>query len=148
MGSRYTEASDVMRFLPDKLFGFFLILTLPFLIVVGLKHNGPREFEIYGFLVMVILYPLLEEIVFRGIFQPWISFRVSGGLLGVSFANMLTSILFSISHLVYHDPIWALGTFFPSLAFGFCLERYKTLQAPIVLHCLYNAGYFITVGTQ
>ena len=135
-----------MRFLPDKLFGLFLLLSLPFLISVGLRHHATREYEIYGFLILVILYPVLEEIIFRGILQPCISSRVSGSLLGVSFSNVITSVIFSITHLIYHDPIWALGTFVPSLAFGFCLERYKTLQAPIVLHCLYNSGYFIAVG--
>jgi hypothetical protein len=36
-----------------------------------------------------------------------------------------------------------MAVFIPSVAFGLLKDRYKTLLAPIALHCYYNAGYFL-----
>jgi membrane protease YdiL (CAAX protease family) len=107
------------------------------------------------FALAAALYPVLEEIVFRGGLQPWIATaleRHSGaaGLVGADhllahhrlIANVLTSIAFAAAHLYGHPAGWALATFFPSLVFGFFRDRYGGLAAPIALHVLYNAGYF------
>ncbi|MDG1783128.1 MAG: CPBP family glutamic-type intramembrane protease, partial [Porticoccaceae bacterium] len=63
-----------------------------------------------------------------------------------SLANVLTSLLFVAVHLINHPPLWALAVFGPSLVFGYSQERYNHLVAPIILHCSYNAGYFLLLG--
>jgi membrane protease YdiL (CAAX protease family) len=95
---------------------------------------------------MAVIYPLVEEILFRGVIQPNIAEKISGSFFNLSLANIITSTIFAIAHLINHDPLWAAGTILPSLAFGFCQDRYRTLQAPIALHCYYNAGYFLIAG--
>lgn len=96
-------------------------------------------------LLLILVYPLLEEVVFRGMLQ--------GGLLqwslgkrrwvGMSLANLLTSLAFVSLHFIYHSPIWAMAVFIPSLIFGFYRERYNSIVPAIILHCWYNACYYL-----
>lgn len=95
------------------------------------------------FLLVVLVYPVLEEIVFRGGVQGFLAGRLPGNppRLGITPANLLTSLLFTGLHLIYHPPFWALGVFFPSLVFGYFRERHDRLATPIGLHVFYNAGF-------
>ena len=97
----------------------------------------------WQFLLPVLLYPVVEEIVFRGLLQELVRDTVSRLSLGpVTIANLLTSLLFAGLHFIYHAPLWAALVFFPSLVFGFFKDRTDRLVAPIILHVFYNAGYF------
>ena len=97
----------------------------------------------WQFLVPVLLYPVLEEIAFRGLLQELARDFISGRYLGpLSIANLLTSLLFTGLHFITHPPLWAALVFFPSLVFGFFKDRTQKLPAPIILHVFYNAGYF------
>ncbi len=94
------------------------------------------------FLLPALAYPVLEEIVFRGLIQELVHDYLSKAALGpVTIANLLTSILFTGLHFLYHPPLWAALVFFPSLVFGFFKERTRGLAAPISLHVFYNAGF-------
>jgi len=94
------------------------------------------------FLLPVLVYPVLEEVVFRGLVQELVHDYLSKASLGpVSHANLLTSALFTGMHFVNHAPLWAALVFFPSLVFGFFKDRTHSLTAPIVLHVFYNAGF-------
>ena len=94
------------------------------------------------FLLPVLVYPVLEEIVFRGLIQEFVHDYLSKASLGpVSVANLLTSLLFTGVHFFYHPPLWAALVFFPSLVFGFFKDRTQGLMAPIILHVFYNAGF-------
>lgn len=96
----------------------------------------------WQFLLPVLLYPVVEEIVFRGLIQELLRDTVSRKSLGpVTIANLLTSLLFTALHFIYHAPLWAALVFFPSLVFGFFKDRTHQLIAPIILHVFYNAGY-------
>ena len=73
-----------------------------------------------AFLMPALVYPVLEEIVFRGLIQDLVHEYVSSRSLGpVSVANLLTTLLFTAMHFIYHAPLWALLVFLPSLVFGF-----------------------------
>ena len=94
------------------------------------------------FLLPVLVYPVLEEIVFRGLIQELVHDYVSKAGLGpVSVANLITSFLFTGMHFINHSPLWAALVFFPSLVFGYFKERTGGLVAPILLHVFYNAGF-------
>ena len=96
----------------------------------------------WQFLLPVLLYPVIEEIVFRGLIQEQVRDYISRLSLGpVTMANLLTSLLFAGLHFIYHAPLWAALVFFPSLVFGFFKDRTDRLVAPIILHVFYNAGY-------
>jgi len=96
------------------------------------------------YLLPVLFYPVLEEIVFRGLLQELAQEYISRRMLGpISLANLLTSLAFTGLHFLNHAPLWAALVFFPSLVFGFFKDRYGTLTAPILLHGFYNAGFLL-----
>ena len=104
-------------------------------------------FDGWSLLQVVLIYPVIEEIFFRGILQPWIAQRWKQILFKISAANLITSSIFALLHLAEHIALWALATFIPSLIFGYSLERYNRLLAPIILHTTYNMGYFLIGAT-
>lgn len=95
--------------------------------------------------MLVILYPVLEEWIFRGNILPTIAAKLPAKMVypPISLANLLTSLIFVALHLFSHPPLWAASVILPSLVFGWAMERYKILAAPIILHMFYNAGYFL-----
>lgn len=92
---------------------------------------------------IALLYPALEEFVFRGGIQPALTSRAGFGtsVAGVSLANVATSGLFASMHLINQPPLWAASVFLPSLIFGWARERYGNIQACTALHITYNAGF-------
>ena len=99
----------------------------------------PLSVFIYG----VLLYPLLEEFVFRGLLHAsLLQIDVMRQRIGpLSLANAITSVLFAISHLISQSPLQAASVFLPSLAFGYVFERYGHVAPAILLHAFYNAGF-------
>ncbi len=95
-------------------------------------------------LYAIIIYPILEELAFRGFIQDTIRQKIRQNLVArLSYANILTSILFVLAHLLYQAPLWALSVFIPSLVFGYFKDRTGGVMASIVLHIFYNAGFFV-----
>ncbi|HQU15907.1 MAG: JDVT-CTERM system glutamic-type intramembrane protease MrtJ [Gammaproteobacteria bacterium] len=96
-----------------------------------------------AFALPVFVFPALEEFVFRGGLQEWLRSRLGGaGLGGLSAANLLTSVVFAALHGFAHPPLWAALIFFPSLVFGYFMDRDRRLAVPIALHVFYNLGYY------
>lgn len=117
----------------------YLVLRPAFVPAWPLLHPGV-------FLPAALVYPVLEEIVFRGLIQDALARHVPNPLPGpLTTANVLSSVLFALMHLIGHTPLWAAAVFLPSLVFGYFRERHG-LAAPIVLHVFYNAGYFWLLG--
>ena len=111
---------------------------------VTLDKNWDSE-RTWLFVQVAFIYPVLEEVVFRGglqgrILQPRLYDRKWHG---ISLANIVTSLAFAFFHLLNHDLSWAVAVFFPSLVFGFLFDRYRSLVPPIMMHILYNSGFFI-----
>ncbi len=112
------------------------------LIVAGvpLPAGQPAAMSLlYG----IVLYPVLEEIVFRGMLQSWLlQFAALKQRAGpISLANLVTSLVFAASHLLSQTPLQAALILLPSLAFGWAFERYRHVAPSIVLHAFYNAGF-------
>ena len=141
------------RVLRDRLFWLALVLAAGVAaMAAGLSGAAPSVAWVWQepqwFLWMVLLFPVLEELVFRGAIQ--------GGLLrlpamrrawlGLTGANGLTSILFVLMHLVY-NPVWhALSVFVPSLVFGWFRDRHRSVLPAILLHVLFNLMWFVAWG--
>jgi membrane protease YdiL (CAAX protease family) len=83
------------------------------------------------FLLTVLVVPVVEEFVFRGIFFKLLrshrSFRV---------AASISAVVFSISHFI---PSLALSFFAMGLILAGVVERYKSIYPAIALHALNNA---------
>ena len=132
--------------LKDPIFALLLVAPLPFWVFIGATQGVTGITDLSLLMRLVVLYPIVEEIVFRGFIQPFLAKRLSQRWSVFSLANVLTSLLFVAVHLINHPPLWALAVFGPSLVFGYSQERYNHLVAPIILHCSYNAGYFLLLG--
>lgn len=104
----------------------------------------PRELLYLG-----LLYPVLEEVVFRGLLQGGLLARdaLRRRWLGLSLANWATSLVFVGLHFIGHPPLAAAAVLPPALVFGHLRDRHGALCAPIVLHVYYNIGYFWIFGT-
>jgi len=121
--------------------GFACWLVLYFIQQPHIQWDWPLS-EPWQFLSLVVLYPVIEEIIFRGLIQELAHDYISRQSLGpISIANLLTSFLFTGLHFIHHAPLWAALVFFPSLVFGFFKDRTRQLTAPIFLHIFYNAGF-------
>jgi len=105
------------------------------------------------FLMLAGGYPVLEEIVFRGVLQGYLR-RSSWGMhrMGpLTIANILSSFVFTSLHFLSHPPLAAMLVFAPSLVFGYFRDRTDEdrthgMGAPVILHVWYNTGYFLIFG--
>lgn len=95
-------------------------------------------------LLWLLVYPPLEEYVFRGLIQPWIGRHLSAQRHGLTAANGLTSLLFALTHLAGRglQPLNAV-VFFPSLVFGFFRDRHNGIAGPLGLHMGWNFAFFL-----
>jgi len=91
----------------------------------------------------MIFAPVAEELFFRGVLQDAFRVRISGGFFAVSYANILTSVLFALVHIPFWGGAHAGLVFFPSVAFGLLYDRTGRLIYPIALHSLYNLNIFM-----
>lgn len=100
-------------------------------------------------LTSVVLYPIIEELAFRGFIQTWLlekSIFRNKPFLHMSYANLVTSFLFASFHLFNQSPLWAALIFAPSLVFGYLRERYDAVTPSIVVHAWYNLGFLLLVS--
>lgn len=100
------------------------------------------------FLSVALWQPVFEELLFRGIVQGQLLQTVCGGKtwIGLSLANLLTSLLFTLAHLAGHSISWSLLVFIPSLCFGLVRDRFGSVYPSITLHVFYNTGYFLLIS--
>jgi len=86
----------------------------------------------------------MEEVVFRGVIQEYLQKKLICTCRGpVSYQNLITSLIFVGFHFVNHTIVWALSVFIPSMIFGYFKDKYNKLLPSIILHCFYNAGYYL-----
>jgi len=107
-----------------------------------------EQFGVQRLLSVVVWQPIIEEILFRGVIQTQLDKLTWAArkLLGISLANVATSVLFILVHFVHHPPTWAVAVFVPSLVFGYFRDRHQSLYSPIVVHSFYNLGYLLVVS--
>jgi len=137
------------RFYRDRQFMLALlagmVVWLAFwLVFPGLLPVVPLKANIPLLLSLVLLQPVLEELLFRGVVQGQFRLRTWGGVKrwGMTQANLLTSALFVLAHAFYHPPLWAVAVFVPSLVFGHFRDRVGNIYPSLALHVYYNMGFF------
>lgn len=106
-------------------------------LVAANRYSDPA-----ALLAVALLYPILEELSFRGLLQGWLTDRCANRRRhwGISMPNLLTSLAFSGAHLATQSIPWSLATMVPSLLFGHLRERHGSVLPPMALHIYYNAG--------
>jgi len=136
------------RFWRDPLFALAVAVALLYWLALFLLTRPAIDLgwpwrEPGLFLYPALLYPVVEELVFRGLIQDMAQRHLAPWRIGpLSHANILTSLLFTALHFINHPPLWAAAVLLPSLLFGFFKDRSGALAAPILLHVFYNSGYF------
>jgi membrane protease YdiL (CAAX protease family) len=119
------------------------------LVAVWLASTWPSRsaasLAVAGWIAVVALQPLAEELFFRGILQGQLVSTTWGSRqwAGFTVANLLVSVTFAVAHLWHHPAAWAAGVLVPSLLFGYFRDRHGSVVTPVILHGAYNAAYFI-----
>lgn len=135
-------------FIDDKLF-YLALAAAPFALIAmsWLLPTWHHDLHISAPLALsVILWqPLVEELLFRGVVQgqfrnkPWARREIAG----MSLANIVTSILFTLAHFIHHAPAWAALVMVPSLTFGYFRDRHAQVYPALILHAAYNGCYLL-----
>lgn len=121
---------------------FLIIVALAFPGAMGayselIETVGIGEMTWISFLATVILAPISEELLFRGL---TLRFLRSAGVK-FAIANVIQALLFGILHLNLVQGIYA---FVVGLVLGYVAEKCRTVFLPILLHLCFNfAGTFL-----
>ena len=134
-------------FIRDPIFYWLLITPIIFWFVIYIENLSTSKLDTKTAILVIVVLPVIEEVIFRGILQPWLAIKYSQKIMNITQANLITSCIFALLHLFEHKLTMALGTFLPSLVFGYARDRYKGIVPSIILHSSYNGGYFL-IGTQ
>ena len=136
---------------PDEHLALSLLLALPVWAVLGLLA-GPRMYVPAGWLAwvsFVLIQPLLEELVFRGVLQG-LALRLTTDkgqprrMGPITLANVLVTLVFVALHLQAQPLTWALAVVVPSLVLGHLRERLASVWPSVLVHAVYNTGFGLT----
>lgn len=95
----------------------------------------------------VLLQPVVEELVFRGVLQGELLQWTRGRRFGpFTRANLWTSAGFTAAHFFAQPPVWALATLVPSLVFGHLRDRLRSAWPAVLLHGFYNLGFALAAA--
>lgn len=104
--------------------------------LLKLSYSNPFSMVLY-FVGVVLAVPILEEFLFRGILQRWLSVEV-GPWKGIVLASLIFTAMHyageqGVSNLVLLPCLFILSCFL-----GYLYERQRSLWAPIGLHATFN----------
>lgn len=108
-------------------------------------------------LVMLIAAPVIEEYVFRGRLQPWIttfigdkvaSTQACPALPAHAAAIVLTSLAFATLHWLASPMLAVWWVMLPSLALGVLQAKTGQWQFCAVLHSSFNAVWCVAIWSQ
>lgn len=142
---------SLWRWPPDAHLATALALALPVWVWLGLAM-GPAMYlptTVWAWASLVLVQPLLEELVFRGLLQgqalAWLQRNGRPMRLGpLTLANLVVTLAFVALHLRAQPLAWALAVAVPSLVFGHLRERFASVWPAVGLHAFYNAGFGLT----
>ena len=95
------------------------------------ESSGMSNYSVLWVISTLILPPLLEEVVFRGLILQYL------GKAGTRFfvANLIQAVFFGVYHMNLTQGIYA---FFLGLLLGYLAYRYDSILVPMVMHFFYN----------
>jgi membrane protease YdiL (CAAX protease family) len=113
------------------------------------QHSAHRPaFSLWMMLSYWLLYPLLEEYLFRRQLLMWLLDKTDElGFKSVSvsrwLANAVCSLIFVACHIPIHGVAMSLAVFFPSMLLGFVYLRYCNLILNSTVHGWWNFLYAV-----
>lgn len=97
-----------------------------------------------GWLRLLVLAPVLEEIVFRsGLHEALLRRRGNTVLHSPAFANAATAALFSLCHFALDPSAISVLTVIPALAIGWVYQRTRRVAPCVFAHASFNAAWFV-----
>jgi uncharacterized protein len=124
-----------------------LLAALPAWAALGLAAGSHMHVPAgaRAWISFVLVQPLVEELVFRGVLQGQLLRLSAARRLGpVTLANLGTTAGFVALHFLAQPPLWALSVALPSLVFGHLRERFASVLPAVIVHAVYNAGFALT----
>lgn len=102
--------------------------------IAGVRHLGL-------FIIMVLVAPVVEELVFRGyLFQAW-----RHSFLGLWGTLLATSALFTLIHAGQYPALYMAMLFSFSLVLGLAREKTGSVYVPMAMHAANNLLAFILI---
>jgi len=141
--SQTSAAWSSIDILQDRQFQAVMTAAIPIglLWVAWIRpHAGAFDAGVTTLIAFVVVFPLLEEFVFRGMIQRWLLKKAIGNRHygPITVANLVTTSLFAIAHLPRGGPLLAVGVIVPSVCLGYFFERHQGLVSPITMHMTFN----------
>lgn len=140
LGLATISRKDLQRLLISS--AIFLI-TFCVVITFVFESSWTRPANILNLVATeVLVVALSEEIFFRGWLQPKVqqhqvkTWNIVG--LQLTLANVLTSLVFALTHLVADFSLHRLLVFFPSLWFGWLRTNSNSIWPAIIAHAASN----------
>ncbi|AIQ39870.1 CPBP family intramembrane glutamic endopeptidase [Paenibacillus sp. FSL R7-0297] len=140
----FNAPQQVMKVLP-----LFLVILLVNLIIS--RTSGYSPAGTYNTINFVLAFPVFEEIAFRGLILPVLARHPalgqlhSNSIIDISWAILLTSLLFAVSHLQYYrlnreSVRFMLFAFTGGIFFGLFAQVTGSLLLTIPLHIAFNGS--------
>lgn len=104
-----------------------------------MEEAGMDEISVAVALATIIMAPIVEELIFRGITLK-LAMKINGSFW---VANILQALLFGIAHMNWVQGSYA---FCLGIVMGYVVKKYKTLYASIMLHAVFNFAGTILVA--
>lgn len=96
-----------------------------------------------GWVLLVIIYPIVEEYVFRGLFMGFLAkYDRENSWAQVSKSNFFTSCCFSGAHALTQSWLMGFAVFLPSLWLGWVREKTNAIFLCALIHMSWNFGFF------
>lgn len=96
-----------------------------------IASSGLADMSVFSTILTLVLAPIVEEIIFRGITLKWAQDFTDKFWL----ANLIQALLFGIAHL---NVVQGLYAFVLALILGYVRNKYKSLWASIFGHLVFN----------
>jgi len=103
-----------------------------------MEMSGVGEMNVLSFLATVILAPITEELIFRGVTMRLTKWAGMSFVVG----NIVQAVLFGVFHMNLVQGVYASVI---GLVLGYLGHRYKTLWVPILVHLFCNL-YATVIG--
>jgi len=102
-------------------------------------QGGPPVVTAWGLGSALLVYPVLEEFIFRGQVLPALTRRFPAWRPWQ--ANLATSLLFGAAHLPWWPLAHAAAVVAPSMVLGLLMQRTGRLAWCVAAHAAMNAAY-------
>ncbi|MFC7681822.1 CPBP family intramembrane glutamic endopeptidase [Paenibacillus sp. GCM10028914] len=139
----FSLPANIMRVMPI----FLVIVFANYLLSRFSGYNPVGKFNIINF---IIVYPIIEELIFRGLILPSLNQNLNSGVflevmyMPVTVPVIISALLFAISHLQYYGLSlisirYMVFAFFGGIVFGAITDLTESILLSCILHIEFNA---------